>query len=60
MFENGERPEEWDDEEQRMLQMAIFASNVLVMTQQRMMVQEIEVQTLESLWNMPSPEGYES
>lgn len=59
MFENGERPEEWDEEEQRMLQMAIFASNVLVMTQQRMMMQEIEVQTLESLWNMPSPGGWE-
>lgn len=58
MFDSDERPEEWGEEEQRMLQMALFASNVIVMSQQRMMMQEIEVETLESLWNMPSPEVY--
>jgi hypothetical protein len=56
LFENGDRSEEWNDEERRMVQMAMFASNVLVMTQHRMMIHEMEVQTLESIWNMPAPE----
>lgn len=48
-------PEDWDEEEERMYQMALFATNVIAMSQQRMMMDEVEIQTLESMWNMPSP-----
>jgi hypothetical protein len=46
---------EWNEDERRMYEMALFATNVIAMSQQRMMMDEIEIQTLESIWNLPSP-----
>ena len=40
---------EWNEDERRMYEMALFATNVIAMSQQRMMMDEIEIQTLESI-----------
>lgn len=51
-----EKPDGWDDENEKMYQMALFASEVVAMAQRSMMLADAEVQFLESLWNMPAPE----
>lgn len=51
-----EKPDGWDDENEKMYQMALFASQVVAMAQRNLMLAESEVQFLESLWNMPAPE----
>lgn len=51
-----EKPDGWDDENEKMYQMALFASEVVAMAQRSLMLADAEVQFLESLWNMPAPE----
>lgn len=51
-----EKPDGWDDENEKMYQMALFASEVVAMAQRNLMLADAEVQFLESLWNMPAPE----
>ena len=49
------RPDNWSDEDEHLYQMVMFASDVIATSQQRIMMDEVEIQTLESMWNMPSP-----
>lgn len=55
MNDEHDLSDEWNEDERRMYEMALFATNVIAMSQQRMMMDEIEIQTLESIWNLPSP-----
>jgi hypothetical protein len=51
-----EMPDDWNDESEKMYQMALFASQVVAMAQRDMMLADMEVQLLESIYNMPAPE----
>ena len=49
------RPDNWSDEDEHLYQMVMLASDVIATSQQRIMMDEAEIQTLGSIWNMPSP-----
>lgn len=56
MFNDDEpNAPEWNDEERRLLTAAAFASDVMVMTQHKVLMMHAEVEALSLLWELPSP-----